>query len=763
MSNADPHHVRIQAQTSNVGGHRYQPDGDDGSLHPAKRQRILACKRCRHRKQKCDGDGASPCSNCKKANEECSPTEPTLMRARYKADYVQSLEQRLGQLERLVPPEASVHLDSNFGSGEDDGRAHEEEGVRQVPLASRSFSDATSQSTHVSASGASGSPSSYPFLQTTHGGPSQEQPLVTAGGNIIGLVGSLPSSALRQNLGPRPASLETYLNQLAIWPDSIPAHVEEHLIDVYFNNANRRWPFLLKDTFHSWHACWKKRSAEQRHHGDLWQGFFVNMLFAVSLLLDPKQPLSVSHTSQNFYDQAVNHYLPAVLRHPSRLLHVQAYVMMAIHALFSPSTEQISLIISSAVRYCVVARFHLIEAEPEPVDAATRVEIQLRRRAFWAAYSLDRLACGVLRLPFSIADDNITVPHFDNIDDSALVDLSFASNGSSTYTSVSSALHRDRCFQIQSEILNVTMRSDFAMNFDSLSDWRSYILSKLDDWKSQLLQAADSNTKSPTDERWIQIVYNHCLLYLHIPTKSNVRGPAGDWSVQASTRTILIFRKFQGYRTLPHPMLGLISQFSIGITILYCLWATPPKFRTESYNSKKVFEAIRACSNNLTIITERWESTKDLSDIFELLATEVPLAESVSRYDGERATKRISDEAAEEIRPKLPRVKSLVLNRETIRMIEEMISEDFPRDEDSTTTTTMDGYPGIGDKLDLSTSTLPMSMINQPFFTNGVPPLYHFPSPEFLSGDHSGNNELSGLSRSQTMDFPGTFSGYDMF
>jgi hypothetical protein len=174
-----------------------------------------------------------------------------------------------------------------------------------------------SQSTHASASRASASPSSYPFLQAGHGSAPQAQLLVTPDVNITGLVGSLPSSAPRQNPGPRPASLETYLNQLAIWPEAIPTHVEDHLINVYFNNANRRWPFLLKDTFYSWHACWKKRSAEQRHHGDLWQGFFVNMvrpaylhqrrgsssltprqLFAVSLLLDPKQPLSVSHTSQ---------------------------------------------------------------------------------------------------------------------------------------------------------------------------------------------------------------------------------------------------------------------------------------------------------------------------------------------------------------------------------------------------------------------------------------------------------------------------------
>jgi len=146
---------------------------------------------------------------------------------------------------------------------------------------------------------------------------------------------------------------------------------------------------------------------------------------------------------------------------------------------------------------------------------------------------------------------------FDNADDSSLSEGSLALNDPLVYTSVSSALHRERCFLIQSEILNVTMRADFTMNFDSLSDWRSYILSKLDHWKSQLQQAADSNTKSPTDERWILIVYNHCLLYLHIPTKSNVRGPAGDWSVQASTQTILIFRKFQGYKTIPHPWLGV--------------------------------------------------------------------------------------------------------------------------------------------------------------------------------------------------------------
>ena len=96
--------------------------------------------------------------------------------------------------------------------------------------------------------------------------------------------------------------------------------------------------------------------------------------------------------------------------------------MMSLHAIFSPSTEQIVLMISSTIRYCIVAQFHLAEAEPEPIDDATRIEIQMRRRAFWVAYGLDRLACGVLRIPFSIADDNITVPVSPSFDAMSVVD-----------------------------------------------------------------------------------------------------------------------------------------------------------------------------------------------------------------------------------------------------------------------------------------------------------------------------------------------------
>lgn len=44
-----------------------------------------------------------------------------------------------------------------------------------------------------------------------------------------------------------------------------------------------------------------------------------------------------------------------------------------------------------------------------------------------------------------------------------------------------------------------------------------------------------------------------------------------------------------------------------------------------------------------------------------------------------RPPTRISDSSAEAIREKLPQVRSLIVHRSIVRMIEEMITEDFPR------------------------------------------------------------------------------------
>jgi hypothetical protein len=120
--------------------------------------------------------------------------------------------------------------------------------------------------------------------------------------------------------------------------------------------------------------------------------------------------------------------------------------------------------------------------------------------------------------------------------------------------------------------------------------------------------------------------------------------------------------------------LQLLVQFQSGVTLLYCFWATPPEQRTENYDSPDVSDALRACSNILAIMADKWPIAECLRDVLELLAREVPLVDRPNR-----PPTRFSERSTSAVLKMLPKVRALVVHRSILRMIEEMISEDFPR------------------------------------------------------------------------------------
>lgn len=76
-------------------------------------------------------------------------------------------------------------------------------------------------------------------------------------------------------------------------------------------------------------------------------------------------------------------------------------------------------------------------------------------------------------------------------------------------------------------------------------------------------------------------------------------------------------------------------------------------------------------------MADRWPKADCLRDVFELLAREIPLVDRPNK-----PPVRLSDKTIAAIRAHLPQVRSLVVHRSVLRMIEEMISEDFPRSVD---------------------------------------------------------------------------------
>lgn len=396
----------------------------------------------------------------------------------------------------------------------------------------------------------------------------------------------------------------------------VDSATEETLFNIYNDKVQWRYPFL---------RLYQLRNRHERP-SDPCTLFFVSMTYSISLLLARNSVvLSSGSKQEDFYRIAVTRHLARIFKEEDPLLHIQAYLIIAMHAVYSPSTERIITITSAAMRYCVMAQLHCGDAEPEPVDVAARIRTQLRRRIFWCAYKLDRTVGGTYHLPMSIPDSQITVKLYANIEDAELDDRCRSAfpdevQGVTRYTDVSAALHVVYCRQIQSEILNSTLHRDYTEHFDRNDRWRLRVLDKLDCWRSLWDRYLDIPSPQLASSDWINLMYSYSLSMLYQPTKTSVFHSAGSWTVKACVQACLIFRKFQKDTTATELWLGFIAQFKCGVYLLYTFFATPPQIRPAVYEHPDIPEAVRVCSITLSLIAERWPQSRCIRDTFDILA-----------------------------------------------------------------------------------------------------------------------------------------------
>ncbi|ORX95885.1 fungal-specific transcription factor domain-domain-containing protein [Clohesyomyces aquaticus] len=678
------------------------------------RQRVLACRRCRHRKQKCEE--SRPCQNCTRSNEECLPMNPAT-RAHVEGEYVRSLEERIVELESLDPQQSLDHIRDPGSSRIRENSNSRTSASSNSCLAARAMANSNACPRNPLAGDEDDSGLDHLMLGLV-ASPFVMRSYHDSFSGTCPVVGQLSPG-------------EEYTPQTLV--ATMAGGLECLLLEAYRDRAQAQYPFFHWDSFLAWHLEWKTCPlSEIEAHS--WKGFFVNLVYATSLLL-LRRPHAGRSDSQTFYRNGIA-LLPSVLAKQDKILHVQAYLLLAILALHQSSTERIISLASTTIRYCAQLQLHLYETEAEPTEPAIFLQNQIRRRCFWCAYKLDRLVMTAFDLPPSIPDSMITAKAYANIDDKELLNAASSTPAGSelpeakSYTCVSPSIHILHCRQIQSEISTITLRSDYHTQYERSNEWRIHILGELEKYKSRVQNFSDPQSKGYTSQRWLAMIYHYTLLMLYRPTKESVLGPAGDWSVQASTQACLMFRKTQMDRQIAQPWLGLLVQFQSGITLLYCFWATPPEYRTDNYDSLDVSDALRACSNILAIMADRWAKADCLRDAFELLAREIPLVDSPHRPPADRMSTR----TVAAIREKLPQVRSLVVHRSILRMIEQMITDDFPR------------VRGVQQARPPSVAGMlaPPNMAYQPFVQQ-----------PFSAG--GANGELQDLGSEGLLSFPGVF------
>ncbi|KAK5125365.1 hypothetical protein LTR85_000474 [Meristemomyces frigidus] len=412
------------------------------------------------------------------------------------------------------------------------------------------------------------------------------------------------------------------------------------------------------------------------------------------------------------------------------------------------------------MRYCVTTQLHLLDREPQPSDVEGKVRIQMRRRVFWSAYALDRAVGTMFDLPFSIPDYQITVPIYANIEDDELPvrcreAMPADPASQAQHTSVSAALHVVYCRQIQSEILNITLHRDYAVQFERCYDWRLRILEKLDRWKSLCHRFSDTRSKSYTSNDWMHMIYNFSLAMLYHPTAQDAGGPAAEWTVKSCVQALLIFHKFQREGIISEPWMGLIQQFKCGVALLYCFFITPPHLRSETYNAPAVGEALGACRVTLALLAMRWAESESLRDTFDLLVQDI----SVSGHQSDPRVSQLRPASAEAIRSKLDELQAIVIHRGTLRMICEMAAT-FPHPAPATTNEGLswDGAEvdaprraspslhagGLGDGASIKTADLFLPL-----------------TPRFIAPDI--RNASTDFMESESLGFPGLFDADLLF
>ncbi|KAJ9137074.1 Transcriptional activator protein acu [Pleurostoma richardsiae] len=628
---------------------------NQGEIGPPKKQKQLACKRCRHRKQKCTE--IRPCENCTQSGSECIPSESATSKPLLEADYVQRLEERVAQLEAFIPQESLDHINATH----DQSRPISASRANIQPTIEAPFPPSHDHRVEAALPGSSARYAAG-NLNTSPSLP--DEPLDHLNNGLFGAVPGIYSQY-------RP----TVQDESLLEPPEMGLELEHFLIQTYFDMAHSQYPILMKHEFLQWAESW--------HVGEdalppsvRWKGFFVYMVYAIAFLMT-KSRINGPTRSRTLYALATSKYLPYVMESPSALIRAQGFLLLTLYALHVPSLETIITLSARAIRFCVASQLHLVETEQQPLNSDALMQIQHRRRVFWCAYAMDRVVCSAYDLPCSVSDNHITLPMFENIDDdqlsSAAASVQRGSQllASSAPTGISSALHIIVGRQIESEIQEMVLRKDFAAESGEAFIWRAEMLEKLKQWNRGSITSTVPTHKGYVSLRWHKMIYYYGIVMLYRPTRTSAQGISGDLSVQACCQALLLFRKFQMAREIAQPWLGLLTQFQIGVTLLYCFFATPPSHWPSSYKSSDVPDAIRACSSILAVLAERWTEAECIRDTFETLAKEIPLGETWER------PRRISDAGRTIIEDNRKAMSGIVIHRPTLRMIHEMATDEF--------------------------------------------------------------------------------------
>ncbi|ETS76568.1 hypothetical protein PFICI_11955 [Pestalotiopsis fici W106-1] len=570
---------------------------------PSKRPRVLvACRRCKQRKTKCDGLEPS-CSSCLRTGSECRYVGSVGPTAAETKIYVKTLEHRVAELESILSANGNIDVAGDHWE-------------RVRPRADSI--DALSSAVCDLSLNACG---------------------FYVGGSSSLAIGSLLASLVQsgqRHSGNRPISRpRRHLAELEPASEPFPQDNDYHvpdiscfddrnldrLFDAYLNFFSSQLPVIHTPVLQKFH----ERRTEIT---DPFEASILHLVYAIG-----GRCLELAGMARNFTFSADQHYEAAmewrdvIIGHCDRRTVI--FLALAVsYCLRAPRAPGPWMMIGHAVKLCVSLGLHRKSnaLQPDP-------QRELDTRAFWACYCLDVDTTIASGRPPSISNRDIDVSLPLDMEESSTSIQDFQNaptqNGNKPRrltTSLSYFILGIELRKIISSIQHEIYRVD--RNVNASHELFDMFLEELDLWKADALlfskptNGAESSvhqetdgSRSPIENPMLIIQYHNATRLLLFPqlTEPQVHTP---YLRRCATACIDVCQRYKQAHDAnfqicysPH---SIQSVFLAGLTLIYCMWLEP---REVPYHASR--GAITDCSIMLYVMAERWPEAQRYRNIFE--------------------------------------------------------------------------------------------------------------------------------------------------
>ncbi|TVY15564.1 Positive regulator of purine utilization, partial [Lachnellula arida] len=382
----------------------------------------------------------------------------------------------------------------------------------------------------------------------------------------------------------------------------------------YFETVHPQYPFLHQPS----HEKLVLKVYEEADPSPV-DVFQVNMVLAISATILSRR-LKISLPGTGYCVSAMKFFDKIYLENSLRGL--QCLLLLLVYTFHSSS---LGLNVWYLNYQCISALLDLgLQRDVKSGKGISVLEQELRTRAFWVIYTIDRQVATMMGRPIGLRDEACELRLPADVDDHNLSATSIRRRREGEPpTHMSCAIHLFKLAQINSEIKYICHSVSQKLppysypNIPDILEWQKDIVVRLESWKQQIPQFTDERIHMT---RLCERKYHKIIMLLHGPSPA-IPKPSLESSkacYQSAVADIRLYSQLYKQDLLTYSWVTVHSIFLSTLTMLHCIWTVPEI--TVGAQIDDLVAILKAGSNVLSATGEHWSEAKRSRDVLDGLS-----------------------------------------------------------------------------------------------------------------------------------------------